>query len=71
MNEFIVWAIIFAILGSAVGYIVVQKKKGVKCVGCASETPCACLQEKEHSCACQTNTSQASSCCGKHTVPLS
>ncbi len=70
MNDFIIWAIVFAILGSAIGYIIIQKRKGVKCVGCASEASCACPKESEHQCACQTNPTQASNCCSKGVMPI-
>ncbi len=70
-QEIILWAIIIAILGSAITYIVVQKRKGVKCIGCGSEAKCCssssndtaascdCASQKtqEYSCACQQQTS--------------
>ncbi len=47
MNEFIAWIIILAILGGAISYIIIQKRKGVKCIGCDSaskntNTGCGC-----------------------------
>ncbi len=34
MKEILIIAIIVAILGSAIFYIISQKKKGAKCIGC-------------------------------------
>ncbi len=34
MKEVLIIAIIVAILGSALFYIISQKKKGTKCIGC-------------------------------------
>ncbi len=61
MHDYIAWAIIIAILGSAIGYIIMQKRKGVKCIGCPSEAKCSCVPAQElnhrkasnHECPCQ------------------
>ncbi len=55
MSEFFVWLIIIGILASAIGYVVAQKRKGVKCVGCGSEAGCcASKPNSQHiSCACE------------------
>ena len=40
MADFIVFAIIAAIVGAAVVYIYKAKKSGVKCIGCPSAGSC-------------------------------
>ncbi len=52
MNDYIIWTIITTILAAAIAYIIMQKRKGVKCVGCASEAQCACSSESKQQCAC-------------------
>ena len=41
MESFIVGLIIVAIVGAAVAYIIKEKKKGVKCIGCPMAGTCA------------------------------
>ena len=41
MADFIALAVIVAILGAAITYIVRQKKAGVKCIGCSVGQECA------------------------------
>ncbi len=48
MNDLIVCLIIVAIIITAVIYIVKQKKKGVKCIGCPSGGSCG-----KSSCSCK------------------
>lgn len=52
--DFIIALIVLIILGSAIGYIVHAKRKGVKCIGCSvgsscsghcSEQGCSCSHE--------------------------
>ena len=40
MADLIVLAIVAALIGAAVGYIVKSKKKGVKCIGCPHGATC-------------------------------
>ena len=40
MKNLIATIVILLILGLAIGYIVNQKKKGVKCIGCPSGGNC-------------------------------
>lgn len=40
MENFIIIAILVAIIGCAIAYIVKAKKKGVKCVGCPNTEMC-------------------------------
>ncbi len=41
MVNFIVGAVILALVASAIAYIVKEKKKGVKCIGCSAAGTCA------------------------------
>lgn len=40
MTDFIIVVVVLAIVGAAVSYIVNQKKKGVRCVGCPDGGTC-------------------------------
>lgn len=40
MKDIIITVIILIILGLAITYIIRQKKKGVKCIGCPSSGEC-------------------------------
>ena len=52
MDNFIVIAVVVLILGCAIAYIVKEKKKGVKCVGCPyAET---CVNNKNDCDSCKT-----------------
>ncbi len=48
MSDFIVVGMILAILGGAVIYIVREKKKGVKCIGCPMAGTCSKNTKKLH-----------------------
>lgn len=39
--NFIIAAIVLIIIGAAVAYIVKEKKRGVKCIGCPAGASCA------------------------------
>ena len=60
MVNVIILGVVFVILGSAITYIVVQKKKGVKCIGCSAGGNCHCGHQqhqpshghKNNSCNC-------------------
>lgn len=41
MENFIVGLIIVVIIGAAIAYIVKEKKKGAKCIGCPMAGACA------------------------------
>lgn len=41
MTNFIVGFIIVAIVGGAIAYIVKEKKKGVRCIGCPDSGQCS------------------------------
>ena len=65
MTDFIVIAIVVLIVGSALGYIIRAKKRGVKCIGCSAGGNCSGHKEDaSHSCCC--GGSHACSCCGEH-----
>ena len=40
MTNFIVILIVIAIVGAAVAYIIREKKRGVKCIGCPAAATC-------------------------------
>lgn len=65
MTDFIVIAIVVLIVGSALGYIIRAKKRGVKCIGCSAGGNCSGRKgESSHTCGC--GASHACSCCGEH-----
>lgn len=41
MTDIIVIAIVVAVVGAAIGYIIKQKKSGVKCIGCPEGKTCS------------------------------
>ena len=51
MINIIIILVIVAIVGAAVAYIVKEKKRGVKCIGCPYAQQCAkrgnCAEKKE------------------------
>lgn len=51
MTDFIVIAIVAAIVGAASAYIYKEKKKGVRCVGCSHAGTCGKVQGQ---CSCQS-----------------
>lgn len=66
MANFIVIVILIAIVGSAIAYIVKEKKKGVKCIGCPAGGSCpnsgVCTGcgngHSGEECGCHTDTKQ-------------
>lgn len=65
MTDFIVIAIVVLIVGSALGYIIRAKKRGVKCIGCSAGGNCPGHKGgSSHTCGC--GASHACSCCGEH-----
>lgn len=65
MADFIVMAILMVCVGAAVIYIIKEKKKGTKCIGCpaagtcsrkhSGDTGCSCGSAGESSCGCHTD----------------
>ena len=47
MENFIVIAILAIIIGCAIVYIVKEKKKGVKCIGCPNADMCSMAQKQK------------------------
>lgn len=45
MENFVVGAILVVIIGAAIIYIIKEKKKGVKCIGCPHAGTCQKRQE--------------------------
>lgn len=52
MKDLIAIIVILLILGLAIGYIIIAKKGGVKCIGCPSGSNCRSYKSKEESCNC-------------------
>lgn len=64
MVNFIFAAIIIAIVGLAVAYIVREKKRGVKCVGCPMAGTCSQHHESmDYTCSCGTGTERCQGSC--------
>ena len=51
MTDFVVALVVLAIIGVAVVYIVKEKKKGVKCIGCPAAGTCS-RNGKNAKCSC-------------------
>lgn len=47
IGDYIALIIIFAVVVSAVVYIVLQKKKGVKCIGCPHSSKCCKYKSRQ------------------------
>ena len=41
MTDIIVIAVVIAVIGLAAGYVIRQKKRGVKCIGCPGSKSCS------------------------------
>lgn len=41
MRNFIILAVLFVVVGGSIRYIIKEKKKGVRCVGCSMAGTCA------------------------------
>lgn len=71
MADFIIAVILLLLVGAAVSYIVKEKKRGVKCIGCPAEGGCAHSHGAVSGCSCGcsgSNNESAGSCgCGCHT----
>ncbi len=56
-----VFLIIAAIVSFVIIYIVKEKRKGVKCIGCPSAQACASNNGKsEHTCSCSSHSNSES-----------
>ena len=52
MENFVVIAILVLLVGAAIGYIIKEKKKGVRCVGCPCAGECASKAKAAGDCNC-------------------
>lgn len=62
MADIILLAVIAIVVGIAANYIVKEKKKGVKCIGCPNSGTCSHTHHEEHHCG-----GNCSGGCGCHT----
>lgn len=51
MADIIILAILLGVVGAAIAYIVKEKKRGVKCIGCPSAGTC-----HKRNCGCHSDT---------------
>ncbi len=66
MADFIVVVVIALIVGGAVAYIIREKKRGVKCIGCPAGATCPnsgkctgnCSGHSGEECSCHTNANE-------------
>lgn len=50
MADFIILAVVFVILTVSICYIIKEKKRGVKCIGCPFSDTCSSKQQDGESC---------------------
>lgn len=50
MANLIVAAILVILIGTAIAYIVKEKKRGTKCIGCPSAGQCSSASAGHHDC---------------------
>ena len=64
MVDFIIAAILLAIVGAAVYYVVKAKKSGAKCIGCPVEGGCSNNPDNGSGCgcSCEGETTRCSCC---------
>lgn len=53
MTNLIVAVVLLVILGTAITYIIKEKKKGTVCIGCPNAGNCRSKQGKKSECSCQ------------------
>ena len=54
MTSLIVAVIVLIIVGAAIAYIVKEKKRGVRCIGCPAAGNCP-SRDAGHGCGCQSD----------------
>ncbi len=54
MDDFLLIAVIVVIIIIASAYIIKQKRKGTKCIGCPYANECGSKNTKGSNCSCQT-----------------
>lgn len=57
MTNFMVIVVLAIVIGAAIAYIVKEKKKGVRCVGCPYGGTCG-KQGTDDCCSCHTETNE-------------
>lgn len=60
MANVIVAAILLVMTGAAVHYIIKEKKRGVRCIGCPSAGICAKRCQEGSACQCGSHTNKQS-----------
>ena len=59
MTDYIIVAVIVVIIGAAVAYIIREKKRGVKCIGCPDGATCGGnCSGCSGNCGCSTDKSE-------------
>lgn len=58
IGDYIILGILAIIVVAIISYLIKQKKKGVKCIGCPSGCKACGDSKKESSCCCGCNTQQ-------------
>ncbi len=54
MHNFILWALVIGIIGSALAAIFIMKRRGVKCIGCVHGGKCSSQEETAAGCGCSS-----------------
>ncbi len=62
IDDLIVIAILLLIIGGAIAYIVIQKKKGVRCIGCRESGCCAAKAQADNITGCGGNCACCCNC---------
>lgn len=52
MESFIVAGIVIVIIGASIAYIIKEKKRGAKCIGCPAAGKCSGLSNGNFGCGC-------------------
>ncbi len=58
MENFIIIAVVVAILSAVIGYIIKAKKSGKKCIGCPESSRCPSSKGGCTGCSCGCNKSE-------------
>lgn len=58
MGDYIAVAVIVLVLSAAITYIIIAKKKGVKCIGCPSGCKGCSGKNGNYSCCCECSNKQ-------------
>ena len=55
MTNFLIAVVVVAMVGAAIAYIVKEKKRGVRCIGCPAAGQCSRKHCESESCTCDTD----------------